>query len=92
MYWGGLAESARKNPLSDAGHATCHQLNPKVPLTVNYIMAVAVIPKAFDRVKTIRPARDGQSVTLIARSGSTVAVPLDLNVLEISTLQSKAAS
>src|SRR5205814_1633800 len=33
----GLAESARKNPLSTKGIPSCVQLNPRRPLTVNYI-------------------------------------------------------
>jgi hypothetical protein len=79
----GLAESAKKNPLSARGHPTCHVLDPKKPLEVNYIMAVAAIPKKFDRVAAILPAPDRQSVQLIARSGSKVSVPIDLAYLGV---------
>ncbi|MCU0771698.1 MAG: hypothetical protein MUE94_08030 [Verrucomicrobia bacterium] len=79
----GLAESAKTNSLSAQGHATCHPLNPNAPLRVNYLMAVAAIPKGFDRVKSIRPAENGQSVKLTSHSGRTVAAPVDLSVLEL---------
>jgi hypothetical protein len=81
----GLTESAKKNPLSARGHPTCHLLDPKRPLEINYIMAVAGIPKRFDRVAAILPAADRQSVQLVARSGSKVSVPIDLGHLGIDT-------
>jgi hypothetical protein len=79
----GLAESAKPNHLSAQGHATCHQLNPKQPLTVNYIMALAPIPKGFDRVAEIVPAEDAQSVWLADRRGHRICVALDLAFLGI---------
>ncbi len=51
----GLAESARKNPFTTAGGVTSLTLGPDRPLSVNYIMAVAPIPKGFDRVAQILP-------------------------------------
>jgi hypothetical protein len=51
----GLAESARKNSLSARGIPTVAQLNPKQPLVVNLIMAVATIPKRFGPVTQILP-------------------------------------
>ncbi|MDR1144732.1 MAG: hypothetical protein LBK71_01170 [Verrucomicrobiales bacterium] len=77
----GLAQSARKNHLNRAGVPTVAQLDPRRPLTVNYIMAVAAIPANFDLVKTIRPAADGH-VKLTARNGVTVSVPLDWRFLQ----------
>ena len=77
----GLAESAKKNPLSAVGVPTCFTLNARTPLTVNYIMAVAPIPKGFDRVAQILPTADGRSVRLVSRSGGKVRVPIDLNFL-----------
>ena len=71
----GLAESARPNPLSRAGFRTSLELKPKVPLTVNYIMAVAAIPAGFDRVRRITPQHD--FVELTSASGKRVQVPLD---------------
>jgi hypothetical protein len=68
---------------------TCARLNPRQPLRVNYLMAVAAIPKGFDRVKSVAPGADGDSVTLAADSGRTVVVPLDLNFLEIANLRNK---
>lgn len=82
----GLAESARPNELNRAGVPTCGQLDPKHPTSVNYIMAVAAIPRGFDIVKTIRAAKDNQSVTLTAKSGKQVTCPLN-----VSFLASKAA-
>jgi hypothetical protein len=81
----GLSESAGKNPLAAKGIPTCLQLNPDQPLTVNYIMAVAAIPKGFDRVKSISPARDGQSVKLTSCNGRTIAAAVDLDFLELKT-------
>ena len=80
----GLAESVEKNPLCARGHATSVQLDPQNPLTVNYLMAVAAIPGSFDKVASITPARDEQSVILTAGSGSEVVVPLDLSFLGIT--------
>ncbi|MDD2764846.1 MAG: hypothetical protein PHE83_12825 [Opitutaceae bacterium] len=77
----GLAESAKKNPLTAKGHVTCHRLDPKKPLVVNYIMAVAPIPKGFDHVAAIVPGAGRQSVRLTSRSGRTVVAPLDLDFI-----------
>jgi hypothetical protein len=82
----GLAESVRPNHLSAKGHATSHQLNPKQPLVVNYIMALAPILKGFDRVVEIIPAADAQSVWLVASSGHKIRVALDLASLGIEML------
>lgn len=85
----GLAASARKNPLSAKGLSTCAQLNSKIPAVVNYIMAVAAVPKGFDRVAAIAPARDGQSVKLLSPGGKAVAAPLDLNFLGLQNAKLK---
>lgn len=79
----GLAESAGENPLSANGVPTCLQLNSQIPIEVNCIVAVAVVPKGFDRVAGIAPSADGQEVTLISRSGKSVVAPLDLNFLKL---------
>ena len=86
-YWGGLAESAARNPLSSRCFATCLKLTPEKPLAVNYIMAVAPAPKGFDRVKAVTPAADNQSVTLTSRSGMRICVPLDLEFLGVGKLR-----
>jgi len=75
----GLAESARPNPVSKQGFATCLTLKSAVPLTVNYIMAVAEIPRKWGRVKAIAPTPQG--VTLHPTEGNAVHVPLDTNFL-----------
>lgn len=75
----GLAESAKPNPLNRRGIPTTLTLHPKKPTTVNYIMAVAAIPRGFDRVADIRPAKGG--VELVAANGRRVACPLDLAFL-----------
>jgi hypothetical protein len=75
----GLAESVKPNALSRAGFPTTVTLNPKKPTTVNYIMAVAAVPKGFDRVAEMRAAEGG--VELVAESGRRARCALDLNFL-----------
>jgi hypothetical protein len=88
----GLAASAGKNPLSAKGIPTCLQLDPKTPTVLNYIMAVAAIPKGFDRVAAITPAADGQSVTLVSRAGKTAVAPLCLDFLGLEKREWKTVS
>lgn len=79
-YFGlGLAESVRANPLSRRGFATCLQLNPRRPTTINHISGITSIPRGFGRVRTLRPVRGG--IELVAETGSRVFVPLDLTFL-----------
>ena len=76
----GLAESVKKNPISDAGYPTSVNLDPRKPLTVNYIMAAAKLPKGFDHVAQIE--KNGVSgVTLISRNGKKSHAPLDLTFM-----------
>jgi hypothetical protein len=75
----GLAESAADNPISRRGYRTHFELDPKRPLVVNYIMAVAAIPAGFDRVTSIDRSDGG--VTLRAESGKSVTAPLHLSFL-----------
>jgi len=78
----GLAESARANPVSKEGYATALSLrtkSPKKPLAVNYIMAVAPIPKGFDKVKKITP--ESGKVTLVSESNRETTTPLDVAFL-----------
>lgn len=77
----GLAESAAKNPLAAKGAMTCHRLNQRKPLVVNYIMAVASIPKGFDRVATITPVESGCAVRLTSQNGKSIIAPLALEFL-----------
>lgn len=75
----GLAESARKNPVNRRGYATALQLDPATPLVVNYIMGVAAIPRGFDRVQSIQPARGG--ITITSASGRSVRARVDVGFL-----------
>jgi hypothetical protein len=88
----GLAESAKSNPLAAKGIPTCLQLSPKMPTVVNHIMAIAPIPKGFDRVAAITPAKDGQSVELTACSGRSTVATLNINFLGIKYLKPKPVS
>lgn len=72
----GLADSVAPNPLSRTGIPTTLELNPARPLIVNYLMAVAAIPRGFDVVKTTSFQRD--HVVLHAASGRTVEHAVDL--------------
>jgi hypothetical protein len=71
----GLAPSVRRNCLNELGEQTCFQLKPEQPLKVNYIMAVAEIPRNFDRTNRIEADRDAV-VALISAGGEFVRVPL----------------
>jgi hypothetical protein len=85
----GLAESVKPNSISKCGAPTTVALSSKKPTTVNYIMAVAAVPKGFDRVKTIRAVAAGKSggagVELIAESGQRATCALDLRFLAGAT-------
>jgi hypothetical protein len=76
----GLAESARPNPLSRRGIPTSLVLHPKKPLSVNYVIGVAEIPRGFDRVKTI--VARGEGIELAAASGQRARAPIDLGFLK----------
>ncbi len=75
----GLAESAKANPVNKEGYATTLSLRAGKPLSVNNIMAVAPIPKGFDRVKKITPGNG--RVMLLSESGKEIATPLNVDFL-----------
>lgn len=75
----GIQGSCDPNPISEAGFPTWFTLDSERPTVVNYIMAVAEIPKDFGRVQTIAPTNGGAK--LVGESGSEVFVPLDLKFL-----------
>jgi hypothetical protein len=77
----GLAESVAPNRLNRAGLATCLQLNPRKPLSVNYIMAVAEIPRGFDVVKTVEASADQNSIRITAKSKRAISIRLDVSFL-----------
>jgi hypothetical protein len=83
----GLSESARVNPLSERGIATTVQLDRNHPLTVNYIMAVAQVPRGFDHVERIEAERGG--VRLVSRSGKHARAAIDLNFLSQTSQSSQ---
>lgn len=76
----GLAESAAPNSLTERGYPTALTLDPKRPLTVNYIMAVADLPVGFDEVAEIEPD-GGRGVRLVARNGMQAPAAVDLSFL-----------
>jgi hypothetical protein len=78
----GLAESARKNPVSRKGFPTCLALNPKKPLVVPYIMGVARIPAGFDRVTSIRAVPGNRAIILASASGRQAKAAVDLDFLQ----------
>jgi hypothetical protein len=80
----GLAESVAPNPISRMGYPTYVELSPDRPMVVNYIMAVARIPREFDRVVQIQADQGEQSVTLTSASGQSVSVPIDVSFLRSS--------
>jgi hypothetical protein len=80
-FHSGLAESARKNPISARGFPTSVALNPKKPLVVPYIMGVARIPIGFDRVVSIRAAEGNRSIVLESASGRKAKAAVHLDFL-----------
>lgn len=76
----GIAGSAKKNPFNRRGIPTTLKMNPHKPTVVNYIMAVAVTPPNFTRVRQIEVGRD--NCTLIADNGKKVTCPIDVGFLE----------
>lgn len=76
----GLAESAAPNPLSAAGFPTTVMLDPLQPLVINTIMAVAPIPRRFDKVGSIE-ATDAGHVRLVSSNGSRVTVAVNWEFL-----------
>ena len=75
----GIAPAEKPNPISREGFKTFTRLHPQKPTIVNYIMAVAAIPRDFEQVKTIIP--DTHGVTLVSVSGHRIPVKLDVTFL-----------
>ena len=76
----GLAGSAKPNALTKRGLTTCHQMRADRPFAVRYIMAVAAIPRRFERVKDIVIAPG--KVTLVGEDGVKVSTPVDAAFLK----------
>jgi hypothetical protein len=77
----GLAEAARKNPLSQRGIPTCLALHAARPLVVSYIMGVAKVPAGFDRVASIRAVPGNRAIRLESGSGRRVEAAVELDFL-----------
>jgi hypothetical protein len=84
----GLAESARKNPLSERGIPTCVELDAKKPLVVRYVMGIARIPRGFDRVVAVDRDSDGKGIVLRSESGKEARAEVCLEKRKAETLRS----
>ena len=82
----GIAKSSGPNPISALGYPTSVRLDPKQPLVVNTIFAVAPIPRGFDRVASIAARRSNDAVTVTSANGRKIEVPVDLPFLQKSDL------
>ena len=80
----GISPAEKPNPISREGFKTFTKFDPKKPTIINYIMAVAAIPRDFERVKKIIP--DTHGVTLVSPAGHRIPVKLDLTFLYKSSL------
>jgi hypothetical protein len=78
-----VAASAGKNPITQMGHPTTLSKSAGRDLTVNYIMAVAAIPKNFGRVSAITAVEGG--VEIHTAKAKPVRVPLDTRFLTTSS-------
>jgi hypothetical protein len=75
----GVAGSLKQGFDVEPAHATTLTKSPKRPLVVNYIMALAAIPKHFGRIRSIVPVAGG--VELRGTGASSIRVPLDTGFL-----------
>lgn len=75
----GLAESVKKNPFNKNGYRTAFRFKANRPLTVNTIMAVAPIPRRFNRVRRVEFKTGG--LRLVADRSIAITVPLDVTFL-----------
>jgi hypothetical protein len=78
----GLAESARKNPISRKGYPTCVKLNRSKSLVVPYIMGVAGTPAGFDRVVSVKAVPGERAIRLESASGKQVEAAVDVSFLQ----------
>jgi hypothetical protein len=78
----GLAESARKNPISAMGYPTCVTVNSRKPLVVPYIMGVAGISAGFDRVVSVKAVPGDRAICLESASGKQAKAAVDVTFLQ----------
>jgi hypothetical protein len=76
----GLAESARRNPLSRQGVPTTVELDAQRPTSINYIIGVAAIPRGFDKVSRIE--RTAAGVDLVSSNGRHARSLVNLDFLK----------
>ncbi len=80
-FHAGIAESARKNTLSDQGIPTVCKLSTRKPYVVNFVMGVAPISKRFTHVTDIVAKEKG--IKLISASGDEAYAQVDLDHLQL---------
>jgi len=82
----GIAASAKANDLSRQGIQTHVKLKAKQPHVIRYAFGITAIPRGFDHVERLELSDDGQSVTLISRSGKQTTTGCEIErVLGSST-------
>ncbi|HVU33835.1 MAG TPA: SMP-30/gluconolactonase/LRE family protein [Opitutaceae bacterium] len=70
-----VGDSTRPNSFSERGHPTVLRVSRTRPLTVNFIMGVVAIPRAFGQVAAIEP-EEGR-VVLVGAKGARVACTVE---------------
>jgi len=81
----GLANSVKKNVLTEQGIPTSVTFSPKKPTVISTIQGVVQIPKTFDRVKTVKFGRN--QLTFGSFSGKEVTAPVFWDFVETGVLQ-----
>ena len=80
----GLAESVRKNGVSEAGYPTTQKLSKRTPSDVRYLFGAVRTPAGFGRVKSIRTT-GADSLVLIDEDGKQVAARVDVSHLQVGS-------
>ena len=75
----GLVDSAKKNPIQEAGAATVVTLSKSKPTAVRHIQGVVKVPKTFDRVKSVQFGAG--ELTFVSESGKKVTAKADWNFI-----------
>jgi hypothetical protein len=71
----GLVDSAKKNPIQEAGAATVVTLSKSKPTVVRHIQGVVKVPKTFDRVKSVQFGAG--ELTFVSESGKKASTKTD---------------
>ena len=80
-YHIGLAESAKKNPLSAKGYPTHVTLKKNQPFVVNYIFGMTDVPKGFDEVKSIQ-SLGPEAIELTSKNGKKATATVNVSHLD----------